>query len=282
MVSLGIFAISTASILIRLADAPALAIAAYRTGIATSVLIPWVLMRRNRPQPSQVKGARTACMLAGLFLALHFAFWIQSLRMTSVASSATLVSTTPLFAALFSFLLFRDRPRAGLMVGIGLIMAGSAIIAGTDFTFSSEAFMGDLLAIGGAAAAAAYFIAGERARRTLNLSAYAVFAYGTAAVLLLVFCIAGGVQLSGFSTMTYGYLFALALVPQLIGHTVFNWSLRFLSPSTVSALVLGEPIGATILAFFILGEGISPGKALGLALLGSGILLASRLMPSRG
>lgn len=281
MVALGILAISTASILIRMAQAPALAIAAYRTGIATSLLLPWLLTRRTRPARADILGAIPACALAGLFLALHFAFWIQSLRMTSVASSATLVSTTPLFAALITFVLFKERPKTGLLVGIGFIMTGSGIIAGTDLTFSGEAFLGDLLAIAGAAAAAAYFIAGERARRTLSLSAYATIAYGTAALLLLVLCVAGGVPLSGFSTETYAFLLALALVPQLIGHTVFNWSLRFLSPSTVSALVLGEPIGATILAFLILGESVDATKAAGLTLLGIGILLASRLMPAR-
>lgn len=281
LVALGILSISTASILIRMAEAPALVIAAYRTGLATLMLLPWVLIRRNRPSRAVILRALPVCALAGLFLSLHFAFWIQSLRMTSVASSATLVSTTPLFAALISFLLFRERPTRGLLTGIGIIMLGSAAIAGTDLTFSGKAFVGDLLALAGAAMAAAYFIAGERARRTLDLSTYATITYGVAALLLITFCLVGGIPLSGFTPETYACLFGLALVPQLIGHTVFNWSLRFLSPATVSALVLGEPIGATILAFLVLGEGVTVTKAVGLLLLGLGILLASRAMPPR-
>jgi drug/metabolite transporter (DMT)-like permease len=272
----GIIAISFASILIRLADAPSLAIATYRVGLASLILAPHFAL--NLPVTWHKWNGRLlgATLFSGFFLALHFAFWIRSLQMTSVASSTALVSTTPLFVALISCFCLDERLSRRSWLGIFLVLIGSLIIAGNDFSLSRDALVGDLLALAGALAASGYLLAGRFVRRYLDLSAYTLGAYGSAALVLLGFSTFTATPLSGFSNQTYLVLILLATIPQLIGHTTFNWTLRFLSPTTVAVLILGEPIGATILAYFFFGEVIATVKALGLLILGTGIVLSAK------
>jgi drug/metabolite transporter (DMT)-like permease len=279
LVCCGVAAISFASILIRLADAPSLAIATYRVGLASLILAPHFSL--NLPVTWRKWNGRLlgATVLSGFFLALHFAFWVRSLQMTSVASSTTLVSTTPLFVALISYLCLGEHlPRRSWM-GVCLVLIGSALIAGNDFSLSKDALLGDLLALAGAVAASGYLLAGRFVRRHLDLSAYTLGAYGSAALLLLGFSSFTATPLSGFSNRTYLVLILLAIIPQLIGHTTFNWTLRFFSPTTVAVLILGEPIGATILAYLFFGEVVAGVKALGLFILGTGIVLSAETSP---
>ena len=174
--------------------------------------------------------------------------------MTSIASSATLVSTTPLFVALFGhYCLGEQLPRTS-WPGILLVIAGSCLVAENDFALSKEALSGDLLALAGALAAAGYLLAGRFVRRTLDLATYTLGAYGSAALFLLAFSLSTTTPLSGFSNQTYLVFLLLAVIPQLIGHTTFNWTLGFLSPTTVAVLILGEPIGATLLAYWFFEE----------------------------
>jgi|WetSurMetagenome_2_1015567.scaffolds.fasta_scaffold01231_14 drug/metabolite transporter (DMT)-like permease len=275
LVALGITAVSFASILIRLADAPSLAIATYRVALASLILTPYFFLRKPAArQPWKGRLVGTTC-LSGFFLALHFAFWIRSLQLTSVASSATLVSTTPFFVALFAFFYQGERLSRQAWLGILLVLAGSALIAGNDYQFSKEALLGDLLAVAGALAAAGYLLAGRFLRRSLDLTTYALGAYGSAALFLFVFSITCATPLSGFSNQTYLVFLLLAIIPQLIGHTTFNWTLKFLSPTTVAVLILGEPIGATLLAYWFFEEAVTFAKATGLFILGSGIVLSA-------
>ncbi len=276
LVCTGITAISFASILIRLADAPSLAIATYRVGLASIILTPYGALKFpviRRRWNGQILGV--TC-LSGFFLALHFAFWIRSLQMTSVASSATLVSTAPLFVAIFAYFCLGERLSRHSWIGILLVLAGSGLIAGSDFHFSTEALSGDLMAVAGAVAASGYLLAGRFVRRQLDLTSYTLGAYGSAALLLLLVSTLTATPLSGFTNQTYLVLVLLAIVPQLIGHTTFNWTLRYLSPTTVAVLILGEPIGATLLAYWFFGETAAPTKALGLFILGTGIVLSAK------
>jgi drug/metabolite transporter (DMT)-like permease len=275
----GITAISLASILIRLADAPSLAIATYRVGLASLILAPYFCLKLPATWRKWNGRLLGATFLSGSFLALHFAFWVRSLQMTSVASSTALVSTTPLFVALFSYFCLGEHLSKRSWLGILLVLLGSGIIAGNDLSFSQEALFGDLLALAGALAASGYLLAGRFVRRYLDLAAYTLGAYGSAALLLLGFSTLTAAPLSGFSNQTYLALILLAIIPQLIGHTTFNWTLRFLSPTTVAVLILGEPIGATILAYLFFGEVIGTAKALGLLILGTGIVLSAGTSP---
>jgi drug/metabolite transporter (DMT)-like permease len=277
----GILAISCAALFIRLTHAPTLAIAAYRTALATLVMLPYAAYRDHRSPQTWSRRVAGQTSLAGLFLALHFVFWIQSLQMTSVASSVVLVSATPFFVALFSLIILREPLHRWLWMGIFCTVAGSIVIAGTDVTFSRENLKGDLLAVLGALMAAGYLLTGRVVQRHLCLAAYTAGAYGAAAAVLGVACLGTKTPLHGFSTQTYLMLVLLAMIPQLIGHTIFNWTLKFLPPTLVSLLILGEPIGATLLAYLLLGERVAPAKLMGLITVGLGIAMASMPAPSQ-
>ena len=279
LVGVGMVAISCASLLIRLAEAPALTIATYRVTLATLMIAPYLVVRElpaPRPWPRHLLLPTIA---SGIFLALHFVFWIHSLQMTSVASSVILVSTTPFFVAVFSLLWLRERLHRLLWIGIVCTVAGSVIIAGMDRHFSNESLRGDLLALLGALMAGGYLLTGRLVRRHLDLTRYIFASYGTAAAALLVACRVTHTPLTGFSNSTYLFLGLLALVPQLIGHTTFNWTLGFLTPSLVAVLILGEPLGASLLAYLFLGEHVSVNKFLGLCVVALGIVLASLPAP---
>lgn len=271
----GISAISCASILVRLAEAPPIAIATYRVTVATMILLPYAIRKGQWKSGSVPFSLLGMTALSGTCLALHFAFWITSLQKTTVASSTTLVSTTPIFVALFSRYVIGERLTRIGWIGIGLTFLGSTAIAGADLHLSQKALIGDLFALAGAISVSGYLLAGKVVRRSLDLATYTVGTYGISALVLLLICYLTSTPLHGFSTPTYTVLILLAIIPQLIGHTTFNWALRFLSSTTVAVLILGEPIGATILAYFILDERISISKGVSLLVLGTGIALSS-------
>jgi len=270
----GIAAISSASILIRLAHAPSLAIAAYRVSLAALGIAPWALTKRFTSASTDPLPWK-ALLLSGLFLALHFAFWIESLKRTTVASSVTLVSTSPIFTAVFSSFLLKESLRPLMGAAIAACVAGTAVVAGLDFRLGMHSLLGDLLALLGGLMASGYFLAGRYARRTLPLQTYIFWSYGIAGCVLVPLCLITRTPLYGFSAETIAVLVLLAVVPQLIGHTSFNWVLKHLSATAVAVLTLGEPLGATSLAFVFFRETVSLPTALGLALLAAGILMGA-------
>ncbi len=276
LVLVGIAAVSSASILIKLCAAPPLTIAAYRLTIAALVLVVASLLHDGSPlrpfSPVQLRMA----LASGAFLCLHFATWITSLRYTSVASSVFLVQTAPIFVALGSYLLLREGPNRMQSLGIILAILGGFAIAGHDFSLGARNLRGDLLAVAGAVGAAGYWLAGRHLRTSIGILPYAAVVYSTAAVLLTSLAIITGAPLWPYPARTLLLLILIALVPQVIGHTSFNYGLRFLSASAVSVLVLGEPVGATILAYLVLDEPVSAVKALGGIITMSGVYLTAR------
>ncbi|WP_445894282.1 DMT family transporter [Desulfosoma sp.] len=270
IVSFGILAISSASILIRLAEAPSLAIAAYRVSLAAACVGPWALRFPLKAKPAGSIPWK-AVWVSGCFLALHFAFWIESLQGTSVASSVTLVSTSPVFTAVLSSLLFKERIGPLMWGAIATCVTGSAVVAGLDFRLDPHALLGDLLALLGGLMASGYFLAGRYTRATLPLTIYIFWTYGIAGVVLVGLCLISQTPLVGFSLKTYTVLILLAAVPQMVGHTSFTWALKHLSATAVAVLTLGEPLGATVLAFLLFHETVSLPTASGLALLAIGI-----------
>ena len=270
--SIGILAVSTASIFIKLCDAPALIIATYRLVFASILLMPfagyqqiWKNCRRKDI------GWLT---LSGFFLSFHFAFWIASLKYTSVASSVVLVTTHPFFVGIGAWLFLKERLRLNLMLGIVLSVLGSGLISYGDMTISAEALMGDGLALLGALTASGYLLVGKKMRKDQDLLSYIFPVYSMAGLVLILFSFFFQKPFGGYSWTTYLFLFLLALIPQLIGHTTFNWALKYLPASMVAITILGEPIGSTILAYLILGEELSLWKVLGGISIFSGILIA--------
>jgi len=273
-VVIGIVAISTASIFVKLCDAPPLAIAAYRLGLASLLLSPVALSRKGYGKI--LRGRWKLLFLTGLFLGFHFIFWIASLKYTSVASSVVIVSTHPIFVALGSSLLLKER--AGILTTLGILLSttGAVIIGLSDFTLSTHAAMGDLLALAGAIMASAYLIVGRKLRQQMDLISYIFPVYSAGGLVVLLIGIVAGVSFFGYSSRTYVLFLMLAIVPQLIGHSTFNWALKFFSASTVAILILGEPIGSTLLAYWVLGETLSPVKAAGGISILAGIYAAVR------
>ena len=271
---LGVAAVSTSAPLIRLADAPPLAVAFYRNAFGAVALLPIVILRRRDELRSLGRGEVGPLVLAGALLAVHFAAWIPSVTLTTVAASTVLVTTQPIWAAAGERLLTGERVRPRAVTGIALALAGAALISGFDFVASAEAFAGDILALLGAITAAGYLLTGRRLRQRLSLPTYAALVYGVCSVLLLVAVVATGTPLLGYEPRAWLLFVLMAAGPQILGHTVFNYLLRDVDATVVAVAIMGEPIGASLLALGLFGE-VPPASALaGGALVLAGIYVA--------
>jgi len=293
ILTLGILAISTGSILVRFAQvsAPSLVIAAWRLTLATAFVAPFALSRRRAELGSLTRKEVVLAGFSGVFLALHFATWITSLEYTSVASSVVLVTTTPLWVALSAPLLLKERLTKPVLIGMLLALVGGIIVSMSDACawkssrlvctglagiLQRQAFLGDVLALIGAWMAAAYVLIGRKLRYRLSLTSYIFLVYGMGAVVLVLLIGWRGQNPVGYPALTYLWFLLLALFPQLVGHSSFNWALKYVSAAYVSITMLGEPIGATILAYFLLDEKPTAGKLFGAILILAGIYLASQ------
>ena len=277
-----IAAASSASILIRYSqvEATSLVIATYRLAIASLILAP-VVGLRERPALRALSARNLRLtLLAGGFLALHFATWIRSLEFTSVASSIVLVQTTPLMVAALSPLPIQEPVLRRLVFGLLVATVGSLLVGFSDLCsgescaaaaeiLSGPALKGDLLALGGAAAGAGYVLTGRVVRQQVPLLPYIGIAYPTAAILLGLAAWGAGDPAVGFSPSTYLWLVLLAVLPQLVAHSTYNWALGFLPAAVVSLAQLGEAVGSTLLAIPLLHEVPS-----GLRIAGGGLILA--------
>jgi drug/metabolite transporter (DMT)-like permease len=277
VLAVGVAAVSTAALLIREAAAPALVIGAWRLTIASTFLVGASVVLRRRSMPSTTRRLFLE-VLSGAFLALHFAFWIASVQQTSIITSVVLVTAQPLFVALAAGPLLHEAPSSTTWLGIALATAGAAVMVGDDIGAGRDTLTGDLYAILGALCAAAYFLIG-RGLRTAGESwrSYVTVAYSTAAVVLVLLALVSGDELvSGYSTRTYVFFLLLALVPQLIGHTALNRSLGYLPAVSVTIAVLGEPVGATLLAVVFLDEAPSAVEVAGALLVLGGVYVGLR------
>lgn len=293
IIGIGILAVSSGAIFIRFAQsyAPSLTIAMYRMVLTSLILIPFTFPKHASELRSLTKRTLGLALLSGAFLAIHFATWITSLEFTSVASSVIFVDSVPIWVALLSPFLLKERLSAVALGGIGLAFAGGAVVALSDSCqitlhqvqcpdaasfLAGKAFWGNFLALMGAWAAAAYLMIGRRLRAGLSLTAYIFVVYSAAAVVLLLIALISHQPFFGFPPVAYLWFFLLALIPQMIGHSSFNYALGFLPAAFVAVMLLGEPIGSTILAIFFLNEVPSTVKIIGGSLILLGIYLVSR------
>ena len=290
---IGILAVSTASLFIRFAqtEVPSIVIAAGRMSIATIILAPFVFFRHPGALRGIDKRTWIFLILAGGFLGFHFASWITSLEYTSVASSVVLVTTAPLWVALLSPIFLKEKLTRWIVAGLIISLAGSVIVglssncqitlgqlncAGFADFFKGRHFIGNVLALTGAFLSGGYLMAGRRVRNSLGLTNYAFIVYGIASLVLIILVIISGKPISGYSPINYAWIFALALIPQLVGHTAFNWALKYLSAAFVSIALLGEPVGTVILAYLFLKEKPTVLEILGGILILTGIMVATR------
>ena len=288
-----ILAVSTASIFIRFAqrDAPSLVIAALRLTFASLILAPIALTRYQLELRKLTRSDLLLGLLSGIFLAIHFATWISSLEYTSVASSVVLVSTGPLWVALLSPVFLKEPLTRTVLIGMLLALLGGTIIGLGDSCqldaglvcpplskfVQGQAFFGNFLALAGAWAVAGYLMIGRKLRAGISLVPYIFIVYGIASVFLLGTMFVAGQHPTGYLPLTYVWILLLAIAPQLIGHSIYNWALRYLPAALVSITTLGEPVGSAILAYFILSEVPTSLTILGGVFILTGIYLASRI-----
>lgn len=283
VLTVGVLAVSTAAILVRLASAAAgisgvgfsLVLAAARLNLAAIVLLPtWQTFRVYPPSPAALRFAGAA----GIALAVHFATWITSLSYTSIAASTALVTTNPVWVALLSWGWFGEKLPRQVLFAIGMAFVGGLLIGLGGVTASAsgaQPLLGDGLALLGAFAASLYFLLGREAQKQgLSVRRYVTVAYSTAAIVLLPLPLLVGASYVGYPPITYAYILLMALLPQLVGHTSFNWAIRWVSPTLVALVILFEPAISSLLGYLIFGE--IPGLAVfvGALLLLSGVTLA--------
>lgn len=281
----GVLAVSTAAILIRVADAPSLALAFYRCAGGAVALAPFAIRSRRRPGGVQ-RLPYGLLGLSGVFLVLHFALWISSLSFTTVASSVVLLTMAPLFVAAGGALVLSESPSRRTWIGAALAVAGAVGVSLADaggVALGGQALLGNAMAFGGALTVAVYLLIGRVARRRLPVVVYATAVYGVAAGLLLLVCVATGTPLLGFGATAWLAIAGLVVGPQLLGHTVFNTLLSTVTASVVAVVVLAEPISATLLAWLVLSELPAPGfwLAAPLILVGVAVSLSPTRMPGR-
>ncbi len=277
----GVLSVSFAAIFIRLAEAPPLVIATYRLTLASLVLIPFLLVRPKETLNKLSRGDWLLVLLSSLFLALHFALWITSLSYTTIASSVILVTANPLFVALISYFLWRERLTRIMILGIVVAFIGAIFITHSGFRISPGALLGDGLALLGALAMGSYLVIGRQLRRRIELRHYLAIICTGAALILLIATLLAGHSLFGYSSTTYIMLILLAVVPQLIGHSSLNLALRLVPATFVAVAILGEPVGATTLGYFILEETPTVIEITGGLLILGGIFIVLKQKPER-
>ncbi len=274
MLLIGVISVAFAAIFIRLAEAHPLVIATYRLSLAALVLAPIAWFKARQELLRLTRKQVILAIISGVFLALHFALWIWSLSYTTITSSVVLVTSSPIFVAIASYLLFREKITRRIISGIIVSIVGAIIIGFNSWQLGGTSIHGSILALSGAVAVAGYLLIGRKLRQSMGLLSYIFLTYSSAAVFLLITSIARGAYLFDYSGETYLMFILLALIPQLIGHSALNWSLRFVPATMVTIAVLGEPVGATILGFFILKEVPTIIELIGGALILSGIAIA--------
>ena len=284
MIVIGVFGISLSSIFVKLSTAPSAVTAAWRL-MWTVVLMSPVVLGKNSVRKELFSCDRKTVVLSclsGLFLAIHFAVWFESLRHTSVASSTTIVCTEVIWVCLGYFLFLKERIswKAGLAIGVTLV--GSVFIALADSGSGGGQLYGDLLALAAALAVAVYTLIGRVVRSSVSTPVYTYLVYSVCALVLVGVCVAQGYSLTAWGTGAVIVGLLLAIFSTILGHSIFSWCLKYFSPSFVSASKLCEPVVAGILAGFLFGEIPGLMQMAGGALILGGVYSYSKIERAEG
>ncbi|RAK18716.1 threonine/homoserine efflux transporter RhtA [Anoxybacillus vitaminiphilus] len=258
----GALSISTSAILVKWVAAPAAVTAFYRLFLTVLFMTPFFI--KYIPEMSGItKRDWLFSIISGVLLAFHFILWFESLNYTSVTSSVVLVTLQPLFAFVGGYVFFKERLTVGALLSGLLAITGSVIISWGDFRVSGKALFGDLLALLACAMVTGYWLFGQDLRKRLSLMTYTYVVYGVSSMTLLLYVLAFRYSLFSYSQTDWLCFILLAIVPTLLGHSLMNWSVKWVSAVTVSMSILFEPVGASILAYFLLGEIIQPSQWIG-------------------
>ncbi|WP_227397108.1 DMT family transporter [Jeotgalibacillus aurantiacus] len=272
----GVITVSFSAILVKLSAGEPGVIAFYRMFFSALILMPFFLVKEAAKLKDLTRKDWVLTCIAGIFLAFHFILWFESLQYTSVASSTVLVTMQPLFAFVGAYFFFGERFTPGAVVAAVIAISGSVVIGFGDFRVSGLALWGDVLALVSCALVTAYLLFGQSVRKRLSLLTYTFILYSISSMVLFVYVLLKGESLGPFPQQEWILFISLAILPTLLGHSLFNWSIKWVSTTVISMAILFEPVGATIFAYLILNEGVSLSQAVGgsiiLAGLGSFIL----------
>lgn len=250
----GVICVSWAAVFIRASSAPAIAIAAYRMIFAWLLLIPPAIFIYRRQFSEFDKSNLILAALAGTLLGWHFFFWVNSLKHTTIAASVVLVTTQPVFVALFSKLILKEKIGIRGTTAIIMAMIGSAIIAGFDLGLEKRYILGDMLALAGAVMAGAYLFIGRIVRARVSTAPYITVVYGVSAITLAIILAASGDLLKVYDVREYGLFLLLAVVPTILGHSLYNYALKHVAAHKVGLSIVGEPVLATVWGIIIFSE----------------------------
>jgi len=271
---IAVISVSFSAIFIRWSDSHPFVIAAYRMGISCLILLPIVVVR-NLGEFKRIKRREFIFMIGiGMILALHFATWITSLEETSVASSVVLVTSHPLLVAIVSHYVFQEKLKTIGYIGIIIAFTGIIVLSIGDFGLGGSNFRGDILALIGSIAAGTYILGGRKVRKSISLMPYVFIVYSICTVCLLLLCVIVSAPLYPLPMREYELFILMAIIPTIFGHTLYNYALKFVKAQVISASLLGEPIGASILAYILLNEPAPYFTIIGGCLILPGIYLA--------
>lgn len=272
-IMIGVISVALSAIFVKLATADAGVIAFYRMLFSVVLMLPIFLMKYRREILLLTRRDWIYSAVAGVFLSFHFIFWFESLNYTSVASSTVLVTLQPIFAFAGTYFFFKERLSIKTILSATIAILGSVIISWGDFKVSGTALYGDMLALIGCALITAYLLFGQDVRKRLSLITYTFIVYSISTVTLFLYVIIKGESLGPHPNADWFWFIMLALIPNLFGHTLFNWSLKWVSTNVISIAILFEPVGASILAYYIFQETLSISQITGGLVVIAGILL---------
>ena len=260
---IGVISISLSAIFVKLAEAESGVIAFYRMLFSVLIMSPLFFLKYKHELKSLNKKDWLFTSVAGVFLAFHFILWFESLNYTSVASSTVLVTLQPIFALAGTYLFFNEKVSIKAIMATFVAISGSVLIAWGDFRVSGDAFYGDILALIACALITGYFLFGQEVRKRLSLITYTMVVYSVSTIVLFLYVLVVDQSFGPYDSNEWILFLLLAIVPNLLGHNLFNWAIKYVSTNIISISILFEPIGATLLAFIIFGEYLTYTQVLG-------------------
>lgn len=270
---IGVFSVALSAIFVKMTSADSGVTAFYRMLFSIIIMSPVFFMKYTHELKKLSKRDWIFTSIAGIFLAFHFILWFESLNYTSVASSTVLVTLQPLFAFAGTYFFFKERLSAKTLLSGGIAIAGSVIIGYGDFKVSGSALYGDVLALIACALITAYLLFGQDVRKRLSLMTYTFVVYSVSSITLFFYIIVKGESFGPYPASEWMWFLLLAIIPNLFGHTLFNWAVKWVSTNVISIAILFEPVGAAILAYFILGELLNSSQIIGGVVVLTGIIL---------
>lgn len=269
---IGVLSVASSAIFVKLSSADAGPLAFYRMLFSVVLMLPFFLMKHQKELTSIHKKQWAIMCLSGTFLAFHFILWFESLNYTSVASSTVLVTLQPLFAIAGTYLLFKEPLSKKTMLAAMITIGGSMLLAWGDVRMGGTALFGDMLALIACALISFYMLCGQSVRQMISSTTYTIIVYAVSAIVLAVYIPIKGESFGPYSPIDWCWFVLLAIVPNLLGHNLFNWSLKYVSANAISIAILFEPVGASILAYLVFKEYLHTSQVIGGIIVLAGII----------